>query len=194
MFLVRHGAHDLLGRAVAGRMPGVPLNAEGRAQAVRAGARLAAESVAALYASPLQRARETAAPIGAALGLPVGDAPAMTELDFGEWTGTALAGLASDPRWASWNCERAGSRIPGGETMAEVRARAAAAIEGWRREHPNGGVAVTTHGDVIKAVVCGLIGLSFDRVHDFEVGPGSLTTLVVWEGGGKLLTLNEIPA
>ncbi|MDB5590871.1 histidine phosphatase family protein [Enterovirga sp.] len=194
VFLVRHGAHDLLGRIVAGRMEGVALNPEGRAQAARAAARLARERIGALYASPVQRARETAGPIAAALALPVGEAPGLTELDYGSWTGRDLAGLDDDPRWSDWNHRRANTRIPDGESMAEVSARGAQAIEGWRRSHPGEGVAATTHGDVIKAVVCGLIGLSFDRVHDFEVGPGSVTSLVVWQGGGKLLTLNEIPA
>ena len=194
VFLVRHGAHDLLGHRVAGRMPGVSLNGEGREQARRAGERLRREGVAALYASPLDRARETAAPIGAALGLPVGEAPGLTELDYGTWTGAALADLDGDPAWRAWNEDRAASRIPGGETMGEVADRACAAIEAWRLSHPGATVAVATHGDVVKAVLCRILGLSFDRVHAFEVAPGSLTSLVAWEGGAKLLTLNEVPA
>lgn len=194
VFLVRHGAHDLVGRALAGRMPGVSLNAEGRAQAARAAARLSRETVAALYSSPLERTRETAEPIGAALHLPVAIVDAVVEIDYGEWTGRTLAAVADDPRWRAWNSHRAASRIPGGETMAEVRARGASAVEGWRHEHPGATVVATSHGDVIRAVVCGLIGLSFDHVHAIDVDPGSLTKLVVWEGGGKLVTLNEIPA
>ncbi len=194
VLLVRHGAHDLLGRSVAGRMPGVPLNAAGRAEAERVATRLRRDRIAALYASPIQRARETAAPIAAALGLPVGEAPGLTELDYGTWTGAELAGLDGDPAWRAWNRDRAASRIPGGETMDEVADRAAATVEAWRLRHPDAAVAATTHGDVVKALVCRLIGLSFDRVHDFEVSPGSVTSLVVWEGGGKLLALNEVPA
>jgi broad specificity phosphatase PhoE len=54
-------------------------------------------------------------------------------------------------------------------------------------------VVATSHGDTIKAAVCGLIGLSFDHVHRFDVDPGSITALVVWDGGGKLLSLNGVP-
>lgn len=194
VFLVRHGAHDLLGRALAGRMPGVSLNGEGRRQAARAAARLSREPVAALYASPLERTRETAEPIAEALGLPVAIAPEIVEIDYGDWTGSTLAAVAGDERWRDWNRHRATSRIPGGETMEEVRARGAGAVEGWRRRHPDAAVAATSHGDVIRAIVCGVIGLSFDRVHQIDVDPGSITTLVVWEGGGKLVTLNEVPA
>lgn len=194
VFLVRHGAHDLLGRVLVGRRDGVSLNADGRAQAERAAARLSRERVAAIYSSPLERTRETAAPIADAARLPVEIDEGVVELDYGAWTGVALPDLAADPRWCDWNRHRATSRIPDGETMEEVRRRAAASIERWRRRVPGGAVAAATHGDVIKAVVCGLIGLPFGRVHDFEVDPGSVTTLVAWDGGGKLLTLNEVPA
>lgn len=194
VFLVRHGSHDLLGHKVAGRMPGVGLNAAGREEARRAANRLSRERPIALYASPLQRTRETAEPIAEAFGLPVSIEPGLSEVDYGDWTGAHLDALSDDPRWHDWNDARAAARIPGGETMAEVGARGAAAIEAWRRSHPDGAVVATSHGDTIKAIVCGLIGLSFDRVHAIEVSPGSITTLVVWEGGGKLVTLNEIPA
>lgn len=193
VFLVRHGAHDLLGRKVAGRMPGVTLNDEGRVQAGRAARRLAREPIAALYSGPLERARETAAPISAALGLAAMPAETIDELDYGEWTGRDLAALDGDERWQAWNHHRAASRIPGGETMAEVGSRGAAAIETWRRAHPDAAVAATSHGDLIRAVVCRVLDLSYDRIHAFDVDPGSVTTLVVWEGGGKLLTLNEHP-
>lgn len=194
VFLVRHGIHDLVGHALAGRMAGVSLNGAGRVQAVRAAARLSREPIAALYASPLERTRETMEPIARALSLPVALAPEIVEIDYGDWTGATLASVADDPRWQDWNRNRAASRIPGGETMEEVRARGAGALETWRLAHPGSAVAATSHGDVIRAVVCGVIGLSFDRVHEIDVDPGSITTLVVWEGGGKLVTLNEIPA
>lgn len=194
VFLVRHGAHDLLGRTVAGRMVGVSLNSAGVAEAARAARRLARERIAALYTSPLERARETAAPISTALGLAPVVCDDINEVDYGDWTGIDLASLDGDLRWRAWNHERATSRIPGGETMAAVGARGAAAIEDWRRANPDGAVAGISHGDLIRAVVCRVLDLSYDRVHAFDVDPGSVTTLVMWEGGGKLLALNERPA
>ncbi len=194
VFLVRHGAHDLLGHRVAGRMPDVRLNPDGQAQARRAAARLARERVAAVYSSPLERARETAEPIAGALGLAVAIAPDVNELDYGDWTGQNLEDLASDPRWQDWNLHRSAARIPGGETMAAVARRGAAAVACWRLAHPDASVVATTHGDLIRSVVCGVLGLSLDNIHAFDVEPGSLSAIVVWEGGGKVVTLNEIPA
>ena len=52
-------------------------------------------------------------------------------------------------------------------------------------------VVAVSHSDVIKTVVCGVLGLSLDRYHAFEIAPASLTRLVVWPGGGKILALNE---
>ena len=194
VFLVRHGSHDLLGHRVAGRMDGVPLNADGRGEAARMAARLSREPVAALVSSPLQRARETAEPIAAALGLPVAIDEAINEVDFGEWTGLDLASLDEDERWRAWNRHRSTARVPGGETMSEVAERAAAAVEGWRLRFPGRSVVATSHGDVIRGLVCRLLGLSYDRIHAFDVSPGSLTTIVVWERDGKVLALNEAAA
>jgi probable phosphoglycerate mutase len=191
LFLVRHAAHDRLDRILCGRMPAVSLGATGQAQADAVAKRLARERVAAVFSSPLERARETAAPIAARLGLEVAVGDGINEIDCGEWTGASFDDLHRDERWHLWNRERAASTTPGGEAMADVQARALAAIEAWRRAYPDQAVVAVSHSDVIKAAVCGLLGLSLDRYHAFEIGPASVTTLVVWEGGGKVLHLNE---
>src|SRR5436305_11011237 len=89
-FLIRHGANDLLDRAIAGRLPGVHLNAHGRQQAERLAERLAQEPIRRIYSSPLERARETAQPLADRLGLEMRIAPELNEIDFGDWAGQAL--------------------------------------------------------------------------------------------------------
>ncbi len=69
--LLRHGEHGLLGRALAGRMPGVGMTERGRAEIAAQAERFAGEKIAAIYASPLQRTRETAEIVAARLGLPI---------------------------------------------------------------------------------------------------------------------------
>ena len=194
VILVRHGAHGHLDRVLSGRMPAVSLAETGRAQAERVAARLKLEPVAALYASPLERTRETAEPVARELGLAVELGEALNEIDCGEWTGASFEALHADERWHVWNRERAASRPPGGEPMAAVQARAWAAVAGWARRHPGETVAAVTHSDVIKAVVCRCLDLSLDRYHAFEVAPASLTTIVAWDGGGKVVRLNESAA
>jgi probable phosphoglycerate mutase len=78
--------------------------------------------------------------------------------------------------------------------MRDVQNRALRQVEEWRAAHPDQTVIAVSHSDVIKAVVCGVLGLSLDRYHAFEIAPASVTRLVVWQGGGKILTLNETVA
>src|SRR5579864_9047033 len=97
--LLRHGEHSLLGRVLVGRMPGVGLSERGRAEIAAVAERLAGDNIAAIYASPLQRTRETAGIVAARLGLPVEICEDVIELDFGEWTGQTFATIRDDPRW-----------------------------------------------------------------------------------------------
>jgi probable phosphoglycerate mutase len=194
VFLVRHAAHDRLDRILCGRMPQVQLGVEGRAQADRVAQRFAGERIAAVYSSPLERARETAEPIAAAVGLNVQLAAGLTEIDVGEWTGRSFDELHADERWQHWNREREAGCPPGGEPMRDVQNRALRQVEEWRAAHPDQTVIAVSHSDVIKTVVCGVLGLSLDRYHAFEIAPASVTRLVVWQGGGKILALNETVA
>ena len=132
-FLVRHAAHELVDRVLCGRMPGVRLGEEGRAQARRLADRLSRERVAAIHTSPLERARETAAPIAETFKLTPEMCETINEIDVGEWAGREFAMLGDDPRWAAWNSARGVTRAPGGETMLDVQARVIGHLEGGCR-------------------------------------------------------------
>src|SRR6185295_9881027 len=94
VLFVRHGQTPTTGKVLPGRTPGLHLADEGRAQAEAAALRIAElKRVDAVYASPLERAKETAAPIGAARGLKVQTERGLLECDFGEWTGGELKAL-----------------------------------------------------------------------------------------------------
>ena len=189
--LVRHGSHGLLDRKLCGRMEGVELSAQGRAEVERTAARLKREEPAALYSSPLQRCRETADAVAAVLGLPVTIDDGLVEIDFGEWTGKTFDELAADPRWEPWNTRRTLARPPGGETLGEAQMRAVRAVEAIRAAHPEGSVVLVTHSDIVKALAAHWIGLPLDFHSRFEVSPASLTTAMVGDWGAKLIRLNE---
>src|SRR4051794_17038771 len=150
--------HELVGRVLCGRMPGVGLGEEGRRQATALAERLAPEGLAAIHSSPAQRARETAEVIALRLGLAVTPCPELDEIEFGAWTGRSFASLAGDPGWERWNTQRGTARPPGGETMAEAQQRAMRWLEEVRLRHPGAAVAAVSHGDVIKAVLAGCLG------------------------------------
>ena len=90
--------------------------------------RLAGDKIAAIYASPLQRTRESAEIVAARLGLPIGFRDDLMELDFGEWTGETFDAIRADPRWQPWNTQRSLAAIPGGESMREVQRRVVEAM------------------------------------------------------------------
>ena len=194
VFLVRHAAHDRVDRVLCGRMPGVGLGEAGQRQAEALARRFACEGVDAVWTSPLQRARETAEPVAARLGLAARPSDALCEIDFGAWTGQAFDALRDDPRWRRWNEARGSERPPGGESMSEAQTRAAAEVERARAEHPDGRVVLVSHSDVIKAVLAGVLGLPLDAYSRFEVSPASVSALAVWDGGGKVLSMNEAAA
>lgn len=196
VFLVRHAAHDRVDRVLCGRMPSVGLGDAGRRQAEALARRFAADGggADAVWTSPLERARETAEPIAARLGLRAHGSDALCEIDFGEWTGQAFDALGDDPRWRRWNEARADERPPGGESMVEAQARALGEVERARATHPDGRVVLVSHGDVIKAVLAGVLGLSLGAHARFEISPGSVSALAVWPGGAKVLSMNEAVA
>jgi probable phosphoglycerate mutase len=175
--LLRHATTDAVGRVLAGRAPGGPLNAEGRAQAAALAGRVAAWRVRAVYASPIARARETADLVAARCGLDVRPLDGVTEFDFGEWTGRAWDGLGPDARWTHFNGFRAGTRAPGGELALEAQARAVTALLALCDAHPDETVAVVTHADVLKAVLGHFLGVSIDLQRRLVVAPASISVL-----------------
>src|SRR5579883_3133066 len=158
-YLIRHGEHALLGRVLAGRMPGVPLSERGRAEAGWLAERLAEERIDALYASPIARTRETAAIIAERLRLPVICREDVIELDYGEWTGASFETVRGDPRWQLWSRCRSIATLPGGESMRAVQQRIVAALFDLYVRHPNGRVAIVSHGDVIRAALLFALGM-----------------------------------
>lgn len=176
-YLVRHGAHDWLGKELVGRRAGVFLNAAGREQAEEIARQLAASSITAIYASPLERALETAAPLAAQIRLPVQVEDAFHEIDFGRWEGRTFTELELDVAWRRWNEARATAAASGGETMAVAQSRALSGLQRLANEHRDGRVAVFTHGDVIKSLLAQISGTSLDLIHTIEVEPGSISTV-----------------
>ena len=192
ILLVRHAAHDHLGRILSGRMPGVPLSGAGRAQAAALGARLSAEPLRAIQSSPVQRARETADAIAAAAGgCNVTQADALDEIDFGGWTGATFAALEEDAAWRHWNAARSQACPPGGETMAQAGARLMRHAAALAARHDGAMIALVSHCDVIRAAVAGWLGLSLDHALRFDIDPASVSRIAMGEWGARVMTLNE---
>lgn len=186
ILLIRHGSTDLLGRVLYGRMPGVHLNEEGRRQARAVGQALKARyTIDAVISSPLERATETAQLIADPQGLEVATDDGLNELECGAWVGKPFSELTHCKEWRQFNRCRSLTRAPGGESLMEVQARAWKSLETIQARHPDGTVAATTHGDVIRSLLLLLLGMPLDHVLRLEAAPASVSEIVL--GGGEPL-------
>ena len=174
-------------------MPGVHLNAEGLAQAAKLAERFHPGDAAIVISSPLERCRETAAPIAERLGLPVIVSEALNEIDCGAWTGKSFPELDADPRWAAWNDEREQTAVPCGEAIREVQTRVMNLIESFGASE-QGPVVLVSHSDVIKAAISTLLGVRLQWHDRIQIDPASMTTVDLWPGAGKIVRMNEVPA
>ncbi len=194
--LIRHGSNPTVGKLLAGRMPGVHLNDEGKAQAETLVERLGGIHIDALYSSPLERTMETAAPLARRLGLEVRADRNFMEVDIGEWTGRDFHELANDPVWRHYNDFRAGTRPPGGELIIEAQERMIAGVERLRQEYPQGTVAIFSHGDPIKCIIAHYIGIPLDFLLRLEISLVSVSIVSVHDYGPRILCVNntgEVP-
>jgi probable phosphoglycerate mutase len=193
VLLVRHAMCDPVGKYIAGRAPGVSLNEEGRRQAERLGIALSERlNIAAVYSSPLERAWETARVIADRLDLEVQLSAAFEEIDFGEWTEKAFEELDRDPDWRLFNAYRSVTRVPGGELMLEVQARAVAELARIRARHMGATVVVVTHGDIVRAIIAYHAGIPLDLFQRLQIDPASVSTLELADDSARILQLNAM--
>ena len=189
LLLVRHGQTPTTGAVLPGRASGLHLADEGRRQAEAAAERIApfGDRVAAVYASPLERTKETAAPIAAALGQRVRVERGLLEADFGEWTGAELKSLAKLPVWRTVQHRPSVFRFPGGESFAEMQLRIWSALQRLVDAHPGKVVVAVSHADPIKAAVAQAMGCHLDLFQRIVVSPCSITAIAHTDGGGPIV-------
>ncbi|WP_156678237.1 histidine phosphatase family protein [Sphingomonas profundi] len=193
IFLARHASHDEVGRVLSGRSE-IALSAAGRAEAAALADMLAGVPIAAVHSSPRRRARETAEAVSSARALPVLEADALDEVDFGDWAGRSFDALAGDPDWHRWNAARATAPTPGGETMRAATMRAVAHLGAIVGPGADGApVLCVSHCDIIRGVVAHYLGLDLDRLLGFDIDPASLTTVELDGDRGRIVALNERP-
>lgn len=192
ILLVRHGQTPTTGKLLPGRAPGLHLAEAGREQAERAAARIAElPGVAAVYCSPLERTRETAAPIGKALGVKPIVTRGLLEADFGEWTGAELKRLFKLPEWRTVQRAPSTFRFPAGESFTEMQARIVSELERLRQLHPGETVIAVSHADPIKAAMAYALGTHLDLFQRIVISPCSISA-ITWSADGPLaLTVNS---
>ena len=174
---VSNTAHTL-----AGRSEGVELDEKGVSQADALAERLDGLPIKALVRSPLLRCRLTLEPLAAALGLEPLIDERLSEVDYGQWTGRQLGELVKEPLWSVVQQQPSAAIFPDGEGLAQVQARAVAAVRDHDRrlaeEHGADMLWVAcTHGDVIKSVVADALGTHLDSFQRITADPASMSVI-----------------
>ncbi len=183
VILVRHARSTANSSGVlAGRAPGVELDATGRDQAAGTGARLGAVPLVGIVSSPLVRCRQTAQAVldhqSNALDIELDEA--LTECDYGEWQGRTLQELTGEELWRVVQTQPSAAVFPGGEPLAAMQARAVAAVRrhdaAVEEAHGPGAVwAAVSHGDLIKSVLADALGMHLDMFQRIHVHPASVS-------------------
>jgi probable phosphomutase (TIGR03848 family) len=193
VLLVRHGLTPTTGIKLPGRAPGLHLSEEGRRQAETAATRISQlGKVAAVYSSPITRARETALPIARAARVALRIDRDLAELDIGDWTGLSLKQAARRPEWETVQRSPSLFRFPGGESFPEMQVRIASALGKIVARHPDQIVVAVSHADPIKAAVAQAIGTPLDLFQRIMIAPSSITAVVYRRGGPAVLTVNSL--
>lgn len=194
IILVRHGQTEWNRvERFRGRID-IALNATGLRQAEAAGEAIGRRyRPVAVYSSALSRAVKTAEPIAKIGGLQVQILDGILDCDFGDWQG-----LTSDEVKARWPVEHRlwfeepeKGRVPGGETLEQVRARAVAAVETVAKRHEGQTIALVSHKVVCKVLMCTVLGLDNSHYWRIEQDNAAINVFVYRAGSYLVKLLND---
>jgi broad specificity phosphatase PhoE len=191
LLLVRHGETDWNASLRYQGHASISLNARGRRQAQHAAEALRRYGAAALYASDVVRAWETAELIGAALSLVPQPLPGLREVHVGQWEGLTPDELyvRFPDHMAAVDQDPANTVRLGGESYAQMQLRAVTALEQLYAAHRDQTVIAVSHGGPIRALVCHLLGAPLANFNKLWIDNGALSRLIYHPRHGWRLTL-----
>ncbi|NIS82486.1 MAG: alpha-ribazole phosphatase [Anaerolineales bacterium] len=169
LILIRHGVTDW---NLEGRYSGqsdVPLNTQGREQALAVSTRLEGETIDAIYSSDLMRARQTAETLIRNRSVPLYLDPRLREIHQGDWEGMLFAEIQARyaEAWKTRKNDPLSVAPPGGETVGKLRQRVLAAIRDILQAHPQGTVAVVSHGLSLAIIRAHIASVPIEKVWDY---------------------------
>ena len=194
LLLIRHGENNMVGKRLAGRLPGVHLNDNGKKQAQQLAQALCEAPIKAIYSSPLERAVETAEPLARELGLQIQIAPGLVELGYGDWQGKTLKQLGRLKLWKVVQEKPSEMRFPNGESFVEVQQRAVSELDRIVAAHEEKDlVACFTHGDIIRLVMAHYLGMPLDVFQRLAANTASISVVHVDKKGRPFIAhLNQV--
>lgn len=187
---VRHGQTDWNRENRFRGLVDLPLNEHGIAQAHRAAARLERAPIVAVYASPLARTMKTAELIAASHGLAAQPRTELLDFNYGEWQGK-LSDEVAPAQYGLWRTEPDRVQIPGGDTLARVRARVMRLVDVLSAQHDAQTVVLVSHDLIGKILLCGLVGVSNNAIQRFYQETACIHRFDAADGTYLLRAMNE---
>lgn len=195
VYLIRHGETVWNKESRFQGRSDIPLSPKGAEQAAALGKRLKKHNFTGFFSSSLSRARDTAGIIALPHQKTVQVVPGLEELDFGHWEGLTAGEIRErfGDELKAWWANPLNTRIPGGETLAELAERACAALRGIVERNPDGQVVAVAHGGTIRTIVGTVVGLDLNQYWRLRQENASLTVIEFygWEKG-ILMLYNDI--
>jgi len=169
------------------------LSEEGVWQAEQLSRRLRSWSIASAYSSPLRRAHRTAEIIAAPHSIPVSILDGLGEIRIGVWEGKFGKEIEAEfpDIWRLWRTDPSTIRMPGGESLSQVRERAVASFEDIVEANRGHQVLVVTHDVVVRLLVAYCLVASSSIYRRLEAGNASLAIIQVIDGWRRLRLMND---
>jgi probable phosphomutase (TIGR03848 family) len=193
ILLVRHAVNDYVKTGkLAGWLPNIHLNDEGKAQAEAVGKRLADLPIHHLYSSPLERTMETAEAIRQHHpNLTIEQNAQVGEVRYGDWEGQSIAALNTRKMWQVVQQYPSRAIFPNGEAMRDAQLRVVNAIEALVTTHPRETVVVVSHSDPIKMMLAHYLGMHLDNFQRLVIAPASVSVLNLGHGRPYVAQIND---
>jgi broad specificity phosphatase PhoE len=193
ILIIRHGETVWNREQVFRGRTDIPLSERGRQQAEHVAGALKAAGVEAIYSSPLARATETAAPLAALSGIEVVVDERLIDMSFGRWEGKARSEIepAEPELYRIWHESPERFRVPGGESLSEVLARAWPAVEDLAQKHASGRAALVTHRVVCKLLLLAALGAGPDAFWRLRLDTASISAIDRTEREWVVTRLND---
>jgi probable phosphoglycerate mutase len=193
IYLIRHGQTAWNKEEIFRGRTDVPLDETGLKQAELAAEYFKGIEIHGIYSSPLARAWQTAGKIASLHSLQVRPLEGIIDMSFGNWEGHPHQEIGKmDPEtYRLWREEPHRARLPGGESLQEVRVRAMAAVEEVIQSNSGKILVLVSHRVVNKVLICGILGI--DNSHFWQIAQDTTAINLIQHRKGRyiLSLLNE---
>lgn len=195
LYLVRHGESAWNVQQLYTGQTDVPLSEVGALQAERVSAKLGALSFAALYASPLKRARDTAHLLSDLLEMPLHLDPRLAEIHHGAWEGSPAAVVQEQyaDEYLAWRTQPHRVKMPDGESLDDVAERVQSFLQEILAKHSGGNVLIVSHDAVLRVIVLQVLMMGLEYFWRWRFDNASVSVVErLNDGHFRLALLNDV--